>query len=352
MHRHVLVLATLQGCSKSDVPVEERGQRPSSADPLGEIVKGVVVTAKDVTVDGASIGTLPEKLMADRVSLVALLGKHVGDAIALAYSEDAPAEVVLAALRGIDDAVKSRIMVETVVGGKLVDVCRPLVPPAIDPTEERVDLSVELGEKQWVVGMSRVNEFTVLDRPFTRFESTLKEHKASAFFADSQAIEVAAAPGLTGADLTPALTLICSSGFVAIRPRAIAELTAHANAEHGPIGVPAAVHHLAPTASIGQPSVQGDLDKAIIRRYIRRNLDKVTYCYEKALLARPTLAGTVATQFVIGVDGIVSSSAASGVDPDVSTCVAGVIKTIEFPKPKGNGIVQVSYPFTFRPTGQ
>ena len=35
----------------------------------------------------------------------------------------------------------------------------------------------------------------------------------------------------------------------------------------------------------------------------------------------------------------------------VSGCVAGVIKGIEFPKPKGGGGVQVNYPFNFRPTG-
>jgi len=40
--------------------------------------------------------------------------------------------------------------------------------------------------------------------------------------------------------------------------------------------------------------------------------------------------------------------AASGVDPDVASCVAGVIKKIEFPKPKGGGNVQVNYPFVFR----
>jgi hypothetical protein len=47
----------------------------------------------------------------------------------------------------------------------------------------------------------------------------------------------------------------------------------------------------------------------------------------------------------------VATSNASGVDPEVSSCVAGVIKSIEFPKPKGGGGVQVNYPFTFRPTG-
>jgi len=106
-----------------------------------------------------------------------------------------------------------------------------------------------------------------------------------------------------------------------------------------------------PQVRIGQPSAVGDLDKAIIRRYIKRNISKITYCYEKQLLAKPGLQGTVATQFFISPNGTVASANASGVDPDVSSCVAGVLKGIEFPKPKGGGGVQVNYPFTFRPTG-
>ncbi|HUS28865.1 MAG TPA: AgmX/PglI C-terminal domain-containing protein [Kofleriaceae bacterium] len=106
-----------------------------------------------------------------------------------------------------------------------------------------------------------------------------------------------------------------------------------------------------PTVSIGQPNAQGDLDKAIIRRYIKRNIQKITYCYEKQLLVKPKLAGTVQTQFFITPNGNVAKSSGSGVDPEVADCVAGVIKDIEFPKPKGGGGVQVNYPFTFRPAG-
>lgn len=107
-----------------------------------------------------------------------------------------------------------------------------------------------------------------------------------------------------------------------------------------------------PTVSIGQPNAQGDLDKAIIRRYIKRNIQKITYCYEKQLLAKPGLSGTVQTQFFITPNGNVASASGSGVDPEVANCVAQVIKNIEFPKPKGGGGVQVNYPFTFRPAGQ
>ncbi|TMQ06180.1 MAG: AgmX/PglI C-terminal domain-containing protein [Deltaproteobacteria bacterium] len=107
-----------------------------------------------------------------------------------------------------------------------------------------------------------------------------------------------------------------------------------------------------PTVSIGQPSAQGDLDKAIIRRYIKRNIAKIQYCYEKQLLAKPSLAGTVQSQFFITPNGNVATSTGSGVDPEVASCVAEVIKNIEFPKPKGGGGVQVNYPFIFHQSGQ
>ena len=106
-----------------------------------------------------------------------------------------------------------------------------------------------------------------------------------------------------------------------------------------------------PTVSIGQPSAEGDLDKAIIRRYIKRNIQKIQYCYEKQLLAKPALAGTVSAQFFITPNGTVAQSTGNGLDPDVASCVAEVIKNIEFPKPKGGGGVQVNYPFNFHSSG-
>lgn len=106
-----------------------------------------------------------------------------------------------------------------------------------------------------------------------------------------------------------------------------------------------------PTVSIGTPSANGDLDKAIIRRYIKRNLPKIQYCYEKELLAKPSLAGTVQTQFLIMPNGTVASSTGNGVDGSVASCVAAVVKSIEFPKPKNGGSVQVNYPFIFRAAG-
>lgn len=107
----------------------------------------------------------------------------------------------------------------------------------------------------------------------------------------------------------------------------------------------------APQVRIGNATATGDLDKNIIRRYIRQKLPRIKYCYEKELLVKPGLAGTVSSQFQISPQGSVLNSSASGVSDEVSSCVAEVIKTIQFPKPKGGGLVQVRYPFTFRPTG-
>lgn len=108
-----------------------------------------------------------------------------------------------------------------------------------------------------------------------------------------------------------------------------------------------------PEVRIGSATATGDLDKNIIRRYIRKKLPQIKYCYEKQLLVKPKLEGTVTTQFTISGNGAVISVQASGIgDPAVESCVAAAIKSIQFPKPKGGGLVNVRYPFTFRPAGE
>jgi pSer/pThr/pTyr-binding forkhead associated (FHA) protein len=107
---------------------------------------------------------------------------------------------------------------------------------------------------------------------------------------------------------------------------------------------------LSPNVKIGQATATGDLDKSIIRRYIRRKRSRIKYCYEKQLSVKENLKGTVVTNFTISPTGAVISSRAKGVSGAVANCVASVISTIQFPKPRGGGLVQVRYPFHFRPT--
>lgn len=105
-----------------------------------------------------------------------------------------------------------------------------------------------------------------------------------------------------------------------------------------------------PPPTIGTPTGSDGLDKATIRRYIKRNIEKIKYCYEKELLARPGLEGSISVSFFISPTGSVTSSVGSGFSSQVASCVAGVISAIEFPKAAGG--VQVNYPFTFHAAGR
>jgi Ca-activated chloride channel family protein len=102
-----------------------------------------------------------------------------------------------------------------------------------------------------------------------------------------------------------------------------------------------------PAIVVAQPVVVGSLDASIIKRYVKRNTEKLRYCYEKRLLAKPTLAGTITAKFTINNNGIVIAAIASGLEWEVDNCVATVIKGIEFPRVQGDGTVQVNYPLTF-----
>ncbi len=107
-----------------------------------------------------------------------------------------------------------------------------------------------------------------------------------------------------------------------------------------------------PTPIIGTPRTVGDLDKEIIRRYIKRNFSKITYCYERELLANNSLAGTINVQFFISPTGSVTTAAGAGANQKVADCIADVIQNIEFPRPNGGAGVQVNYPFTIKTAGQ
>jgi Ca-activated chloride channel family protein len=116
------------------------------------------------------------------------------------------------------------------------------------------------------------------------------------------------------------------------------------------VGYGASVSYHAPSPPkvvIGQPMVVGDLDKTIIRRYVHRSEDKIRYCYEKRLVAKPSISGTITAHFTVSPAGSVLASKADGFDDEVATCIADVVKEIDFPATKGGGAVQINYPFTF-----
>ena len=100
----------------------------------------------------------------------------------------------------------------------------------------------------------------------------------------------------------------------------------------------------------GDPIILGALDRSLIDEVVKRHLKAIRYCYQKELTKSPNLKGKVVVKFVIAKDGSVSSASkktSTIKSPSVESCVVSRFKRMQFPKPKGGGIVIVSYPFIF-----
>jgi hypothetical protein len=101
---------------------------------------------------------------------------------------------------------------------------------------------------------------------------------------------------------------------------------------------------------VDPPQVRGSLSAEIVRRIVRRHLNEIQYCYVKELSAWPTLRGELVVQFSIAVTGQVVASKiqrSTLSNTRVETCVSQAVRRWLFPKPKGGGLVTVSYPFSF-----
>ncbi len=95
--------------------------------------------------------------------------------------------------------------------------------------------------------------------------------------------------------------------------------------------------------------IRGGMSREAVKRVIDQHLDEISYCYETALIANPSIMGKVIFEWKILISGkvgeikIKSSSINSS---EIHSCIKSAIKTWQFPKPKGSEVV-VSYPFIF-----
>ena len=92
----------------------------------------------------------------------------------------------------------------------------------------------------------------------------------------------------------------------------------------------------------------GKLPATTIRKVLRDKMPAYLACYEKARERTPELKGRFAAAFRIEPSGAVSAVEMRGSrkDPAFSSCLAGEVKALKFPKPKG-GVVEVVYPLDF-----
>lgn len=98
--------------------------------------------------------------------------------------------------------------------------------------------------------------------------------------------------------------------------------------------------------------VVGSMDPNIIRAILLQHLAQFRYCYQKELdQTEKGTSGVVLMDFRIDANGAVKNEKVTGDDipQPVKSCVAGVLRGIEFPAPKGGGSVGVKQPFNFYP---
>jgi TPR repeat protein len=107
-------------------------------------------------------------------------------------------------------------------------------------------------------------------------------------------------------------------------------------------------HMEQPKITFSTPTASDGLDAQIIRRYVRQRLPQILYCYQKQLVVNPSLKGSIVVEYAIDPNGRpVTVNMKSGFDDTVSSCVVEVFKQIEYPKPEGGKVVNVSYPMAF-----
>lgn len=70
-----------------------------------------------------------------------------------------------------------------------------------------------------------------------------------------------------------------------------------------------------PVVRVMRTRCTGRVRPAAVSAVVGRARNRVSYCYERQLLAHPELRGSLQAQLAIGDDGVVSSSSASGVSP-------------------------------------
>lgn len=102
----------------------------------------------------------------------------------------------------------------------------------------------------------------------------------------------------------------------------------------------------------GDPIILGALDRSLIDEVIKRHMNQIRYCYQRELTKNPALGGKIVIKFTIAKDGTVSQASTKSTtmsNSAVENCIVGRFMRMQFPEPKGGGIVIVSYPFLFSP---
>lgn len=97
--------------------------------------------------------------------------------------------------------------------------------------------------------------------------------------------------------------------------------------------------------------VLGSMDPELLRKILREYLPQFRHCYQQELERSEDAKGVVDLNFRIGKAGKVTSAKVKSKKAKFSksgtNCMVGVLRLIDFPKPKGGGMVDVRQPLNF-----
>jgi TonB family protein len=104
----------------------------------------------------------------------------------------------------------------------------------------------------------------------------------------------------------------------------------------------------------GNVTVAGGLDRAEVLKVIQRHASEIKFCYEQSLQKSPGLAGKVSMAWTIEASGTVQEAnvAESSIgSAEVEKCMSERIRRWKFPEPRGGGVVDITFPWNFKPAG-
>lgn len=107
------------------------------------------------------------------------------------------------------------------------------------------------------------------------------------------------------------------------------------------------------TAFTGTAKITGEIDEAIVQRYVRSKMPQIQWCYQMAVQKNPELQGHMTFQWIITPTGKVEAiqvAQTNMASKELEECIRLRIATWVFPAPKGGGMARVTYPFVFKVT--
>lgn len=88
------------------------------------------------------------------------------------------------------------------------------------------------------------------------------------------------------------------------------------------------------------------LARPVVKRYVKRHADRLASCYPRRLPAKPG-EGAIGMQLLILPLGKVALIGAVGFDAEVTSCIAGVIASISFPRADDGDVTHAFVPISF-----